>query len=227
VAIRADEWLGAILGCPAFAVDGAADAVGLESAFLYAKVAADGPEDVAALEDVGFRVVDANVTLVRDTEEQATVDVAIDVSPLRAGETDAVLDIAESCFRYSRFHLDPQLPSAVADRIKREWVASYVTGRRGVELLVARVGVPIGFLAVLADGDARVIDLVGVAPDRQGAGAGAALVSAFVERHRRTAGTLRVGTQIANVPSLRLYSRFGFRVEQGRYVLHRHPQATP
>ncbi len=52
--------------------------------------------------------------------------------------------------------------------MKREWVRSYVEGRRGIELLAAGTD---GFLAVLEAPDgARVIDLVGVAQAAQGRG---------------------------------------------------------
>ena len=53
-------------------------------------------------------------------------------------------------------------------------------------------------------------------------GVGAALVSAFVQRHGPLATELRTGTQIANVPSLRLYERLGFSISSASYVLHLH-----
>jgi ribosomal protein S18 acetylase RimI-like enzyme len=88
-------------------------------------------------------------------------------------------------------------------------------------LLVGAAGpAPTGFLAVLETGDARVIDLVGVAPERQGRGVGSTLVDAFVRRHR--GHELVVGTQLANVPSLRLYRRAGFAIARSAFVLHRH-----
>ena len=34
--------------------------------------------------------------------------------------------------------------------------------------------------------------------------------------------TVRVGTQIANIPSLRLYESLGFRIADTHYVLHYH-----
>jgi hypothetical protein len=33
---------------------------------------------------------------------------------------------------------------------------------------------------------------------------------------------MRVGTQIANIPSLRLYERLGFTMAESAYVLHAH-----
>jgi len=67
-----------------------------------------------------------------------------------------------------------------------------------------------------------VIDLVAVAPDAQGRGVGTALVTAFVREASPNSDVLRVGTQIANVPSLRLYTRLGFRIAGSAFVMHLH-----
>jgi ribosomal protein S18 acetylase RimI-like enzyme len=56
----------------------------------------------------------------------------------------------------------------------------------------------------------------------QGRGVGSALVQAFVSRWRSKAKSLRVGTQISNAPSLRLYQRCGFWFQDAQYVLHAH-----
>ena len=225
--IREDEWLAGVFGHPVFAVaPGAAADVASHAAthgrsLYYAKVPTDRTDDARSLEEVGLHVVDVNVTFTRNGLPAAMSDDGVEVLPLGSGDADALLDIAQSCFRYSRFHLDSEIPRETADAVKREWIASYVAGRRGEELLVAHAdGRPAGFLAVLEDRDVRVIDLVGVAKESQGRGIGAALVAAFINRHGSAAAELRVGTQIANLPSLRLYGRFGFEVTSSAYVLH-------
>lgn len=188
----------------------------------YAKVDVAESAAVARLEERGFRVVDVNVTL-RHGGGAAHNESRGDVGPATPDEHERLVEIAGRCFRYSRFHLDPEIPNELADRVKREWVRSYVQRRRGIELLAARdADRPVGFLAVLQNGPARVIDLVGVDPAYQGRGVGSALVSAFLRRHGPEADELLVGTQIANVPSLRLYAGKGFVVERAAYVLHRH-----
>ncbi|MGH2933087.1 MAG: GNAT family N-acetyltransferase [Gaiellaceae bacterium] len=181
------------------------------------KVPASEVAAVAELEALGFGVVDVNVTLERTGfDGVASPSVAVATPE----QHDALLDVAGSCFRYSRFHLDPHIPRESADRVKREWVRSYVEGRRGIELLASGTD---GFLAVLEAPDgARVIDLVGVATSAQGRGAGEALVVAFAARHGGGGRTLRVGTQVANVPSLRLYEKLAYRIVGATYVLHRH-----
>jgi ribosomal protein S18 acetylase RimI-like enzyme len=211
---RRDDWLSDVLGFDAWT--GAAPDDGAR-AFVTLRVPAGDVEALGAAEGRGFAVVDVNVTLEREGGDGLS---APSVGPATPDQHDALLDVAGSCFRYSRFHLDPQIPDDVADRVKREWIRSYVEGRRGIELLSAGTD---GFLAVLdADDGARVIDLVGVAPAAQRRGVGEALVSEFAHRHGDGGRTLRVGTQIANVPSLRLYEKLGFRIVSASYVLHLH-----
>jgi ribosomal protein S18 acetylase RimI-like enzyme len=220
--LRPDVWLSGVLGFPVYATDASGEApVDDGRSLTYAKVDVADTESVARLTARGFSVVDVNLTFVqRGPRPEAA---AVLVEPARPEHGEALADIAGRCFRFSRFHLDPLLPDELADRVKREWVRSYVAGTRGVELLAAvDDGEPVGFLAVLESGDARIIDLVGVAPEAQGRGAGRALVNAFVERHEADGRELRVGTQAANVASVRLYESAGFSLASAAYVLHLH-----
>ena len=218
-----DAWLSDVLGFDAYGVTTAsASAAPAKGRALYTcRVPAEDVEAVEGLADADFRIVDVNVTLEREGDGGLS---GTSVAPAAAHQYEALLDIAGSCFRYSRFHLDPHIPTELAHRVKREWVRSYVEGRRGVELLAAtHDGEAAGFLAVLeAQDGAQVIDLIGVAAAVQGRGIGESLVGAFAQRHGDGGRTLRVGTQVANVPSLRLYEKLGFRVVSATYVLHRH-----
>ena len=132
-----------------------------------------------------------------------------------------MLAIAGSAFRYSRFHLDPWVGNELAHHIKREWIRNYVLRKRGDALLVARhEGRPVGFLAALVSHGTAVIDLVAAAPDSSRMGIGAALTHAFAERYRDVPRL--VGTQVSNMPSIRLYTKLGFELLHSQYVLHHH-----
>ena len=197
------------------------------AAFYYAKVDTDQIGIVKQLSQAGLYVVDVNVTFsldpgVRDAVKPSTPSCSIhEISPT---QHDQVLDIAGSCFRYSRFHLDPQVPNEIADRIKRKWIQSYITGQRGERLLVAAHGdKPVGFLAVIGSEAAgrriRTIDLIGVGTGLQRQGVGRALVAFFIDYYR-ACDYLEVGTQVANIPSIRLYTTFGFEIVRSQYVMH-------
>jgi ribosomal protein S18 acetylase RimI-like enzyme len=239
--VAADRWLSGVLGVEVFRVSDASPAAApalrrqiadRHDAFYFAKVATTDIDRVRTLRELGFDVVDVNMTFAAPpTAVVAAAGAApgVEVTAAQASQRDAVLDIAGSCFRYSRFHLDPQVGAAAAHAVKREWIRSYFDGRRGDRLFVASVGGrPAGFLAALtqaSDGTtSAVIDLIGVAADRQRSGVGRALVHAFA-RHYAGAGELVVGTQAANIPSIRMYEAFGFRAVASAFVLHRHATA--
>jgi ribosomal protein S18 acetylase RimI-like enzyme len=152
---------------------------------------------------------------------------AVKVREAIDSDRDKVLSIASSSFVYSRFHLDPQIPKLVADKIKRAWVDNYFSGKRGERLFVASIGPKVvGFLAVLKSSQSgqtiRAIDLVAVDKNYWKKGCGEQLVRHFISEGMRNKWRMSVGTQAANVPSIRLYEKCGFRLRESKYVLHAH-----
>ncbi|MFN0253015.1 MAG: GNAT family N-acetyltransferase [Kofleriaceae bacterium] len=227
--VHYDDWLTAVMRRHVFRVQGSGDAGAIEAhvrdqarAFYFAKVATDRVFDVQALSALGFVVVDTNVTfeLAREIPLSPEIDV-VELDPADTAGADAALAIAGSAFRYSRFHLDPQIGLDLAHHVKREWIANYVKRARGEPLLLARYnGRVLGFLAPIIAHGTAVIDLVAVAADANGRGVGSALCAAFAHRYRDM--PCIVGTQIANVPSIRLYTKLGFVFSKSSYVLHLH-----
>jgi dTDP-4-amino-4,6-dideoxy-D-galactose acyltransferase len=240
-----DDWISSVLGYAVYrvSIDGqtppdpehlAATSTpllnGTERAFYFAKVPTTASRWLAALTGLGFMVMDVNVTFAYPVEQPLQVDLnpAITVQPVKPEHHNALLDIAKSCFVYSRFHLDPHI-SRQADGLKREWINNYVKKQRGMGLYVALVdGVPAGFLAVIdaQHGTERriIVDLIGVDKAVQGQGVGTALMAYFVQTFQSECDSLRVGTQVSNVPSIRLYERMGFRFVESTYVMHAHTQ---
>lgn len=240
--IREDVWLSAIFGHGVYRVESGSEenicdllaqhAAEQPAAMYYAKVGTDQVDVVRRFAAAGMYVVDVNVTFGIDTRSRVRPAdpaempgwVIREISP---EQHRAVLDIAGFCSRYSRFHLDPGIPDTIAHRIKHDWILSYIRKQRGEQLFVAlRDGRPAGFLAVLGselDGKViRTIDLVGVDTPFQGQGGGRALVQFFIDRYRDQCDVLQVGTQIANVPSVRLYHALGFDLVKSAYVMHMH-----
>jgi len=243
--IREDSWLSEIFGYPVFRVEPGDERAAVplgdvvrnhesrhSSAMYYAKIDADRIETVRELSRAGFYVVDVNVTF-----GVPAADVAGRGRPADSGRHvireiarehhEAVLRIAATCFQYSRFHLDPLIPVAVANRIKHDWILNYIKKQRGERLWVALSNdQAAGFLAVFAS-DAggrrvRTIDLIGVDSAFQGRGFGASLVAFFIDRYAEVCDYLQVGTQVANLPSMKLYQKFGFAIVRAQYVLHKH-----
>lgn len=222
---KEDRWLAERFGRPVLRLDGRGVPPALPAdAFCYAKVDTKDVETVKALSAAGFYVVDVNVTFgVASAKAKVAPPAAgIEVKQVSGPAAAACVDIAGRCFQYSRFHLDPAVPRALADRIKRDWIENYALGKRGLGLFEASVGgKPAGFLAVIGSERRRVIDLVGVDPSMQRRGAGRELVAFFLRRYAPECDELLVGTQAANLPSMALYLAAGFGIVSTSYVLHR------
>lgn len=206
-------------------------------ALYYAKVSCLANAMLQHLQVAKFRVVDVNIRLsqpggvsnlqARDSAHGNVADTDVVIRTAEASDEEPLARIAGSCFRYSRFHRDPLVDNAAADQIKQRWVMSAFRGDRGDRLWVAvREGEVVGFLSSRTDAidaDARAtIDLVGVDRACQRRGVGAALARQFLSYYRDDCAELLVGTQAANIPSLRLYQRSGFEISDSSYVLHRH-----
>jgi ribosomal protein S18 acetylase RimI-like enzyme len=224
--MREDVWLGQRLGRAAWTVEGQ-DPVGeigaRDPGFFQAKVPTDRVARVGELEDAGFRTIDANITLRREPGPPgpAVPESRGNVRHARPEDREAVAEIAARDYSVSRFHLDPQIPDALAVEIKRDWVDNFFGGGRGDQLLVAESGGEVvGFLLVLALPEASVVDLIAVSERARGKGTGRALVSTLVQS--RPDGPVLGGTQVSNLGALRFYTRLGFSVERTQFVLHRH-----
>jgi GNAT superfamily N-acetyltransferase len=240
VELRSDGWLTGLMERNVFRLELSPEeedvcgplgrhSAGQTSAFYYCKVDTRHIGLVRQLTRVGMYVADTNVTLELSRSSSLGSAAGVTVESQRPGEEEAVLAIAATAYRYSRFHLDPLVGLALAHLIKREWCRSYLLGQRGDRLLVARLGDrPVGFLAALVagTGEARsaIIDLLGVDTAHQRRRVGAALTMAFIAAYSGKVGSLQVGTQAANIESLRLYERLGFSIVRTQYVMHLHVQ---
>jgi dTDP-4-amino-4,6-dideoxy-D-galactose acyltransferase len=243
--VERDGWLSDVLGVSSWKVLGVTAAVSpadiradlLDRAeggagFFSAKIATRDVMAVTHATQAGFSVVDVNVTFDWDSDGAGASGNApnhngvMTIDAADADDAAAVEAIAGRCFAFSRFHLDPAVGLDRANEVKRQWARNACHGRASAVYVARRQNDVVGFLAVLENrsgaGTDAIIDLVGVDAGHQGQGAGRALSRSFVEQWRGRADRLRVGTQISNIPAMRLYESIGFRVAETSYVLHAH-----
>lgn len=236
---KKDEWLSEVMNRSVFRWTGTTDSIANDSlklemtrasfangGFFYVKWPIQNVAGMAILTRMGFSVVDTPITFEWRGDLPKTPSLS-EIVPAGERHFGELADVAENCFRYSRFHLDPNIPKKVADLVKRRWIENYFIGKRGSALYVALVqGRVAGFLGVVeATDDSKeiaVIDLIGVSTPYQGQSIGSNLVYYFIREWRERVASLRVGTQAANIPSLRLYEKTGFQIVSSQYVLHAH-----
>jgi ribosomal protein S18 acetylase RimI-like enzyme len=227
--LQSDPWLTRVLAREAFHLELSESP---DSAARISSHLPDGPafvdikhpvRDVAGLGilvDAGFRMIDTQVSLDRD----GPLSTGSPSGAVRFATPDdkaSVGRVASTSFSLSRFHLDPAIHPDTANRLKESWAQNFFEGTRGDHMVVAEAkGQAVGFLQLIANGNTLVIDLIAIDAAHRGKRLGEALIGFAAAECRPD--RMVVGTQICNVPSLRLYERLGFRVTDASYVLHRH-----
>jgi len=236
--LQGDIWLSEILGKPAFSFAYTPELVSLgvnhpgcrllqtqakQACLIYSKIPVHEPKACGILSALGFQLVDTNILFEKVVNHHASSSKHSRVRSVVPEDEEAVARIARHCFTFSRFHLDPHISRDTADSIKESWVRSFFRSERGEAMLVAEEdGELAGFVQLLKPAPSTlVIDLLGVA-ERFRRRSIAREMIACTETLAQLGGTVRVGTQLANVPSLRLYQDLGFRLIEARYVYHLH-----
>ena len=194
--------------------------------FTYAKMSCTEVAVIPTLSTEGFYLVDTNIQFAKKGPFSATSPNGYQVRVSEKSNTvdrEAVAILAKNNFEYSRFHLDPHIPKEVANCVKSSWAENFYHGKRGDQMIVAESSKGIiGFLQIIhLDAEAFLIDLIAVNRDDRGKGVAQSMIS-FAASRRSSLKQIRVGTQLANKPSIGLYQQLGFVFEDAQYVFHRH-----
>lgn len=177
-----------------------------EGVALIACRVPEGAAAMALLPRAGFRPIERLLTFERALPEGPAVpaDVAL------PEEADAVAEIGQSIFVFGRYHADPEIPDAIADEFKRQWIRNGVRGRADAAI-VARFDRRIaGFILCMRREAVAIIDLIGVDSGHRRRGIGRWLVRRALSHYAGRCSRMRVGTQAANTPSITLYESEGF-----------------
>lgn len=194
-----------------------------EPVFLYAKVDVSDIQLIHSYEKAGFHLVETNTGFDKPISKEAEYRGNCILRFAEKIDEQGSVKVGTDSFRYTRFHVDPNIDNKVADRLKGEWVRNYYRGKRGDYMVVAEVdGEVAGFLQLIDKGNGvLLIDLISVLPKFQRLGIAGDMIK-FAEEHCEGFDTIEVGTQIANIPSIRLYEKLGFRLQKASYVFHFH-----
>lgn len=195
----------------------------IKPVFIYIKLPTYEIDLVHYFERIGFRLVDTNIIFEKTIEKNKNIKSEFTIRFANSRDQAQVQNIARNSFIYSRFHSDSNIPKITADTIKEEWVHNYFLGKRGDEMVVALVDdMVVGFLLLLRGNNGDLtIDLIAVDKKQRRKGIAGDMI-AYAESHCGVCSRILVGTQVANVSSIRLYEKIGFMISESNYVLHYH-----
>lgn len=187
---------------------------------------------VAAIEPVGFRLMDALVTYFTHPHKEppTLVREVGHVRPLAPGDVDAVLDITREAYQgfRGRFHLDPHLPSDRSDELYLEWARQCCVGRMADRVVVADDGQGSihGWASTRRVEPASTAGGVGLWAGSLGAcrrnrpGAYAGLIRALAMENYQRGDVTETQTQNHNIATVRVYSAVGAQYVRADYTFH-------
>ena len=225
--ITSDEWLSSIVGKPvyelkAFETNLKPNDFPTGQLFIWSKIPTDNIDKLICLQRLGFYIVDTNVQFSLSNKISHK-----NKSNLRFANSSDEADLralARNAFKYNRFIRDPNISSEIASKIKEEWVGNFFLGKRGKWMIVIEDNSKIiGFLQLISKNqNTIVIDLIAIDEKSRGKGLAKEMISYAYENCLKKDGTIEVGTQIANIPSIKLYSNLSFHMNSASYVPHMH-----
>jgi GNAT superfamily N-acetyltransferase len=190
--------------------------------FCYIKMNVNEITSIKLIESAGFNLIDTNIVFQKvcraDFKDAEDFDIFFASEIHRKG----VAAIAENSFEFSRFHLDDKISNHVANEIKHEWALNYFNRSRGDRMVIAmKKGRVIGFLQLIFYREKLIVDLIAVDKQIRKKGVAKKMIE-FAQHHLEQFETIQVGTQIANIPSMRVYDSLGFKIVSADYIFHLH-----
>jgi ribosomal protein S18 acetylase RimI-like enzyme len=195
---------------------------------VFARVPLNDQLTIHSLEANGAIITDVLVTLARNVTssiKNEVLDSDIIVEEASVLDEEALLSVANNTFTLDHFHGDSRLPRDKCQELFSKWTSNSLKGLANVVFAAKRAGEVLGFVTCKLeeshDGVRKgAIDLLGVKIDCKGIGIGTLLVSRALEWFSDRVDIVLVGTQAANTPAIRLYSKMGFKKIFSEATLH-------
>lgn len=198
---------------------------------LSARVDVADLDTLTALEDHGFRIMDALVTYIMRPAKDPPADVRTVgvIRESRAEDHEAILDITREAYRgyRGRFHLDPHLDPARADAFYVEWARQCCAGAMADIILVSEDSQG-GLNGYLAYRRRQPMSTIGMpifggglgACRRETPGAYASLLRDATHWSHARGGMGEYQTQNYNFAVIRVYEAAGAHYVRAEYTLH-------
>jgi dTDP-4-amino-4,6-dideoxy-D-galactose acyltransferase len=182
---------------------------------LSARVDTGNFTTIHVLEEAGFELIDGIQTL-RLSLNGNHASAPSGTRLFDPRDLPEVLEIGRTAFVFDRFHADPTLSPAVADRIHENWTRNCCLGTAAdAVVVVEEEGRVASYVTCRADRKAGhgIIILVATAEWARGRGAArratAAALHWFADQGLKA---VEVGTQLRNIPAACLYQSLGFQL---------------
>lgn len=204
--------------------------------YLVAKVPADNISCLLGLQGDGFKMIETQITYSKRIKDFDFNDRLLrmfkgKVSFKQAKNTEQLISILErmtpNMFSTDRIHLDPTFGPEVGLHRYRNWMTNEF--KRGTILYeFIFEGKPVGFSTSKINGTINHVPLGGIYQEYQNMGLGIIAASSTVlfptEMGYKDVKSCRFAVSSNNMPMIRCYNYFNYRVDELEYVLVKHKE---
>ena len=177
-----------------------------------------------AMRHTQFRKIENLIYFKRSFEVKEEMELPFSIRLASKYDANACSNIAQNCFTHDRYHTDQYLDNKIADHSKYTWAQNNILGRSDVNFVIELEDQIVGFISCLQERNSATIDLIGVSTEAQGKGIGTILVKAVISHYSNRVSAIKVGTQLNNEASVRLYNSNGFKKVDEAITFHWTPK---
>lgn len=165
---------------------------------------------IHALESAGFILVDGLISLSIDTFS-AMPEVAPEIREARKSDLLKLKKLTSGLYSTTRITNDPLISKERANKYYMKWIENSVKGSAADSVLVwEEKGKILGYVTLQKKGQ---IPLIGVSEKARGRGIGKELIYAALATFKSWGlENVKIETQVANIPALRVYQACGFKI---------------
>jgi len=198
---------------------------------FHARIPLDEIRFIQFLEQIGFRLMDIQVTYYFDLRKQSIINLEEKCS-IRAynnSDIELLIEIARTAFTLDRFHSDPHLSKEKCDELHALWIKNSCQGRIADHVLVAEVdGEPVGFTTCVLHGNyggilnLRIGGMIlsAVAAKARGRGCYTSMINSGLKWFKDKVDIVYLGTQVNNYPVQLAWAKLGFKIAQASASMH-------
>tara|TARA_A100001015_G_scaffold268519_1_gene319441 strand:- start:1596 stop:2255 length:660 start_codon:yes stop_codon:yes gene_type:complete len=133
---------------------------------------------------------------------------------------DSLFTLVKNNFFYSRFGSDKLISKKLVNKIYYQWLADSIKKKKEFYCIMNSSNKIISCIIVKKNNRKIIIDLTVSNKRYQGRGFSKEILNHIISKY--TQKDIIVGTELKNLPALRLYKKFGFKQMEKKFVYHLH-----
>ena len=184
---------------------------------------------IIALSKAGWFLADILLTFHRNLEDLLFLefrgDLSIQVREAHIADSHSIDNLARRSFSISHFHSDPNLSHSLSNELYAKWSISSLSKPSSKVFIAEDKDAVCGFIVCSIKSLTNkvsygVVDLIAVDQNKQRMGIGKILLTEALKWLSSQVSSVYVGTQATNIPAVRLYESFGFKLVDSEATFH-------